>query len=204
MTTRICPVCNEERDAESDFNKGNRKSDGKQSRCKSCNAQSCTARYRKRGKPPGKLFTCLHCGVEYRNASGRVKGSRVLCPAHHDEGRICARCKQFKPYEKFKNAERYCLDGCIQEIKREYLYGPGAAAVIASFGDQCAICNATESLGRWPTMHVDHCHTTGFVRGVLCDFCNKGIGFFRDDPELLRKAIAYLAQTRQLSLGEAG
>lgn len=40
--------------------------------------------------------------------------------------------------------------------------------------------------------HVDHCHVTGVVRGLLCHHCNTGIGNLRDDPQLLREAAAYL------------
>ena len=39
---------------------------------------------------------------------------------------------------------------------------------------------------------VDHCHTTGNVRGLLCDTCNTALGKFRDNIDLLNEAIKYL------------
>jgi hypothetical protein len=39
---------------------------------------------------------------------------------------------------------------------------------------------------------VDHCHTTGRVRAILCNGCNIGLGAFEDNPELLHQAAAYL------------
>ena len=51
---------------------------------------------------------------------------------------------------------------------------------------RCAICKQQEELV------VDHCHKTGEIRGLPCDSCNKGLGFFRDNPELLAAAIEYL------------
>lgn len=56
---------------------------------------------------------------------------------------------------------------------------------------KCAICttNAPGGKGNW---HVDHDHSNGKIRGLLCHKCNTGIGLLNDDPELLRKAILYL------------
>jgi hypothetical protein len=51
---------------------------------------------------------------------------------------------------------------------------------------RCAICRNTERLG------IDHSHVSKRVRGVLCDSCNKGLGFFKDDPARLRAALRYL------------
>lgn len=52
----------------------------------------------------------------------------------------------------------------------------------------CSICGATSDLV------IDHSHVTKASRGRLCHHCNKGLGFFRDDPERLRAAIRYLGQ----------
>lgn len=41
-------------------------------------------------------------------------------------------------------------------------------------------------------LRVDHCHTTGKFRGLICDKCNLGIGHFADNPSLLRAAADYL------------
>ena len=53
-------------------------------------------------------------------------------------------------------------------------------------GGVCAICQTNEPV------HVDHDHVTGLVRGILCFNCNRGLGKLGDDPDLLRKALAYL------------
>lgn len=53
----------------------------------------------------------------------------------------------------------------------------------------CAICGGKE-LGK--KLAVDHCHTTSKVRGLLCYHCNNGLGKFKDDKQLLQKAINYL------------
>ena len=57
---------------------------------------------------------------------------------------------------------------------------------------RCAICGAVS--GR---LFVDHCHTTGNVRGLLCVACNNALGQFRDSVSALRRAIDYLEQSRK-------
>lgn len=57
-------------------------------------------------------------------------------------------------------------------------------------GWQCAICKAPLRNGKH--VHLDHDHTTGKLRGVLCRGCNVGIGCFREDPVALAAAIQYL------------
>ena len=65
--------------------------------------------------------------------------------------------------------------------------------------DRCAICRSKTPLGRgrW---HIDHDHVTGQVRGLLCNNCNMGIGYFGDDPEVLTAAAHYVAKHRPLEV----
>lgn len=56
---------------------------------------------------------------------------------------------------------------------------------------KCAICHTTNPRGRG-NWHIDHCHKTHKVRGLLCTTCNTGLGHFKDDPDIIRLALAYL------------
>jgi len=55
----------------------------------------------------------------------------------------------------------------------------------------CAICSQVLSRD-----HIDHCHVTGKVRGILCRACNLGLGMFKDDIETMKKAIDYLRRSQ--------
>jgi len=57
-------------------------------------------------------------------------------------------------------------------------------------GGVCAICDSP--CETHPNLSVDHNHTTGANRGLLCFNCNVGVGKFDEDPELLRRAADYL------------
>lgn len=57
-------------------------------------------------------------------------------------------------------------------------------------GGLCAICRKPENPGR--SLAVDHNHTTGQVRALLCGNCNRGIGMLQDSADLLRAAAEYL------------
>ena len=84
--------------------------------------------------------------------------------------------------EARKWARRMRLYGITQEQFHEILRDQGAA---------CPIC--TDALADLSKIHVDHCHDTGRVRGLLCGRCNQAIGLLREDAESMRRAIAYVS-----------
>lgn len=63
-------------------------------------------------------------------------------------------------------------------------------ALLESQGGACAICRKLPKKTR--RLCVDHCHSTGHVRGLLCDRCNGALGSFGDSVEVLMTAIRYL------------
>ena len=58
-------------------------------------------------------------------------------------------------------------------------------------GKCCEICKITTP-NHTKGFFVDHCHTTGFARGIICGHCNTGLGGFKDDITNLKNAITYL------------
>ena len=57
---------------------------------------------------------------------------------------------------------------------------------------ECPICGKRTIAGVTSKLVLDHNHSTGEVRGWICDSCNTGIGRFKDNVELIKKAIEYL------------
>jgi 5-methylcytosine-specific restriction endonuclease McrA len=87
-----------------------------------------------------------------------------------------------------KNLQRAKLRGCDISVE---VYNQ----MFADQGGKCAICGQPETAmyrGTVRNLCVDHNHETGEVRGLLCNFCNQGLGYFKDNPELLKSASAYL------------
>ena len=61
--------------------------------------------------------------------------------------------------------------------------------MLVNHDDPCAIYQTIPKRRR---LCVDHCHSTGKVRGLLCDTCNNALGLFSDDPQLLAAALEYV------------
>jgi hypothetical protein len=97
------------------------------------------------------------------------------------------KCKQY--YDKRDKEE-------IREKAWERRYGIKREwydTVLKIQGGCCAICKSTEVGRKGHTyFHVDHDHDTGEVRGLLCDLCNRGLGYFKDNSKLLLEASNYL------------
>ena len=97
-------------------------------------------------------------------------------------------CLNYKPHNKLFEDKR---DGIVRRQ-----YGITLAEYEQMLRDQnnkCAICkNEDEVEGR--RLAIDHCHESGNVRGLLCGKCNRGLGLFYDNKELLDNAISYLTK----------
>jgi hypothetical protein len=97
------------------------------------------------------------------------------------------RCKQCRQLLGRKISIKYNYGITIQEFDR----------ILIEQGGVCAICGKSEDmlLNGTPTrLSVDHNHSTGKVRGILCRKCNVGIGYFNDDVSLLERAYKYLSK----------
>lgn len=67
--------------------------------------------------------------------------------------------------------------------------------MLAAQKGRCAICGGLETDQHYGVFHVDHCHATGSVRGLLCRGCNHVLGHVKDDPKILERAVVYLASS---------
>ncbi len=84
-------------------------------------------------------------------------------------------------------------------LRRHNINFDGYCSLQKKQNNVCAICGnpeiAIDQRGKLRNLAVDHCHKTGKIRGLLCTNCNKGLGHFKDSPDLLTKAIEYLKTT---------
>lgn len=115
------------------------------------------------------------------------QGRRRIC-------RACYRAKQSARHAQRKSEPAYkaalVINRRRSDLSRKYgITEPEYLALLASQGNACAIC-CTQPNGQ--RLAVDHDHTTGKVRGLLCGHCNKALGLFGDDADRLRKAAEYV------------
>lgn len=124
----------------------------------------------------------------FTTKSGRVK-SKMRCTTCNSSSE-----KSYYAKLKIENPEEYksILDG--RRIRSRYGITPEQREEMRIRQNfRCAIC------GKDRPLHIDHCHSTNRVRGLLCGTCNRGIGMLNDDPEILAKAIVYINETKTRS-----
>lgn len=96
--------------------------------------------------------------------------------------------------------ERNYLSKLDSKLRNEYgIDLEQYRAMLVIQNDSCAICNKT-TVEEGKRLSVDHCHSTGKVRGLLCHQCNVGLGVFRDNKKFLVSAIKYLIKSENKPL----
>jgi Autographiviridae endonuclease VII len=80
------------------------------------------------------------------------------------------------------------------EIKRKYNVSKEQyQEMLDKQGNRCQICRKLHNVDiKRGRLYIDHNHTTGKVRGLLCNNCNSGIGNLQDDPDIVQSALEYL------------
>lgn len=133
-------------------------------------------------RPEVRLADCAGCGVDVplRYRPGR---SSWLCENGYkaSQRRPRNRVRRGTPRSNrlYALRSKYGIDADFYD------------QLLASQGHVCAICLNPETVsGR--ALAVDHDHTSGLVRGLLCGACNRALGLMRDDPAALARAAQYL------------
>lgn len=120
-----------------------------------------------------QMKRCTRCGVlksvnDYYKRSNRTGNMQTFCKICSNEN---ARNVSFKKWYNLTNLD---YDRMLEEQN-----------------GRCMICGRHQSEFK-NRFNVDHDHTTGKVRALLCVSCNTGLGKFRDNVEIMNKAIEYL------------
>jgi RNase P subunit RPR2 len=142
---------------------------------------------------PSRPHNRLYCD-DCRGRSG---------PARSERRRNAESWDKKSPEEKLRHAaaQKRWADRNPEKVKvhsrrtrLKLMYGLTIEQVEQMHVDQggcCAICD--QSIELWArTTHIDHCHDSKRVRGLLCEDCNRGLGCFKDSVDSLRKAVDYL------------
>ena len=124
-------------------------------------------------KPESSFFKEASCKRGYRYACKDCEAAR------------------FKKYRE-DNKEKISSSRLKWHRKKSYNFPPELFEQrFEEQGNVCGICKSNIPGGRG-AFHADHNHQTNQPRGVLCHNCNVALGNFKDNPELLQKAIEYL------------
>lgn len=155
---------------------------------------------------------CIKCGEEKSLDKFEIHNNRLVGkPYHRNTCKTCINIKRKERRDNKESATVYVVEPTIKDMNRirsrftrldkninlttDYssITLEWYNKQLALQNNKCAICSKTpQELGR--RLVVDHCHTTGKIRGLLCRVCNTSIGALGDNIEGLQKAINYLKQ----------
>jgi hypothetical protein len=93
-----------------------------------------------------------------------------------------------KSHPEYKRYQREAFDRFKYNLEPEH-----KQALLDKQNGCCAICSYKFGQKKGD-IKVDHCHTKGHVRGLLCDLCNRGLGYFKDNTNSFKNAIKYLQE----------
>lgn len=135
---------------------------------------------------------CAKCGV--------IKPNDEFY-SHTHIGRTCKPCGvQVRKKWKKDNPEAYSESCSKSNAKRKYGEDGLELWHRIRAGEPCQVCGRVDSNTK--NMHIDHNHTTGKVRGILCNSCNMALGSMREDPEAIVKLLHYLIKYEPEKAGE--
>lgn len=145
------------------------------------------------------LKTCTKCHVakyysEFYADKTRTDGLYPQCRACAASSKARSRAKHGQNREAIlawrrDNPDRVRLMDRKQLLKKYGLTIEDYERLVREQEGSCALCGEPPTQGN---LAVDHCHTSGRVRGLLCRGCNTGLGNFKESPELLDRAANYL------------
>lgn len=209
-----CTQCDESK-ATSEFYGNTSTADGLSVICKACSLaykREHRARLRERSDEEVEAAAaafgpkaCTRCKLvkgpdEFARDRGKVHGRSVLCLPCNAEKSAEERTKRPDLYYARRKAD---YGNNRQQYRSQQLKAKFGITteryweMHAAQGGVCAICKNPEQAirrGRPCDLAVDHDHGTGEVRQLLCSWCNTGLGYFRDSPELLALARQYLIE----------
>ena len=137
---------------------------------------------------------CTKCGIEKPLTAFRERKKRQGAGRYRVA--MCATCE--RDYNRKKVKDTYCPERRFNRLlKYEYSMTREQYDTLKDkAGGRCEICQTTLERGSRSGNGeaIDHCHTGGHVRGLLCHNCNKGLGNFKDNQEFLASAIKYLQE----------
>lgn len=130
------------------------------------------------------LIICSKCKLE-KPKSQFFKDNQKRT-GHRPDCKTCNIAKSIEWARKNRHKRKYYMLKCETGlIKEEY------DRLLLLQDNKCHICKRDQSeLNK--KLSVDHCHKTSDVRGLLCNKCNFGIGYFNDSIDLMKNAILYL------------